>query len=72
MSLLAEALNECCCVVTGFGSRFELTLRDYDSNYALFKDKKAGIVILPLTEIRALEFEDDKDKDRECLRDEDT
>lgn len=63
MGLLNEALNEECRVFTDFGCRNELVLKDFDNNHALFQDKREGFVILPITEIRALEFENDESKD---------
>lgn len=62
-NLFQEALGEVCRVITGFGSRTELTLKDVDDTLALFRDKNNDIVILPLTEIKALEFKDDTSKD---------
>ena len=68
MTLLNEALNECCEVMTTNGIVKAVILKDYDNQYALFRDDVDDILIIPLTEIRGVRFkDDDKSRDRECI-----
>lgn len=67
MSILGEAFGEVCTVITSCGQRQGLLFKDHDSQHALFSSVYNqdidSTVIIALSDIRALEFENEKSKD---------
>ena len=67
-SILMQAVNEECQVITTFGTRTGMHFLDCDTTHAMFKGH-GNVVIINLEEIQSLEFKHEEDTDGEYIQD---